>query len=401
MKTLMVRQSVAVALAACAVTACSVASANDGSGTNSLRVSIGEPVARVAVIDPSLARETEAAIYKALDWMVANQHPDGSWSDTNYPALTALPLWAFARSNHPRKKEVCDKAVQFILSCVQSDGGIYRKIAGRPGGGLGNYNTATCMTALYATGRDDLLPTVQRARKYIASSQYMGDDAYRGGLGYDAANQRSYTDLMNSLFGFEAMRLTEGAEDLKPKTEARTDLDWNAARKFLERLQNDANSDKANAGGFPYRPDESKAGVVTNDAGKIIFQSYGSMTYAGLLSLVYCKVDRNDPRVRSAFDWSVKHWSLEENPGMGPQGLYFFYYVLTKALAAYGQDPLPAVAGRNAVEWRSEVVKKILGLQKTDDGKGFWLNESGRFMESDKVLCTAYCLLTLEIASGM
>jgi squalene-hopene/tetraprenyl-beta-curcumene cyclase len=114
---------------------------------------------------------------------------------------------------------------------------------------------------------------------------------------------------------------------------------------------------------------------------------------------VYCKVDRNDPRVRSAFDWSAKNWSLEENPGMGSQGLYFFYYVLTKALDAYGEDTLPA-GDKPAVNWRSEVVKKVLGLQKTEDGKAYWVNESGRFMESDKVLCTAYCVLTLEIASG-
>ena len=179
------------------------------------------------------------------------------------------------------------------------------------------------------------------------------------------------------------------------------DLDWGAAQKFLERLQNDANSDKANAGGFPYRPDESKAGTVTNEAGKVIFQSYGSMTYAGLLAMVYCKVDRNDPRVRSAFDWSANHWSLEENPGMGPQGQYFFYHVLSKSLAAYGQDQIP-VKERAAISWRAEVVKKLLTLQKiTPEGQGYWVNPAGRFMEADPVLCTAYCLLALQMASGL
>jgi len=395
-----VRSLVAVPLVVCAVVTGQMAqSAEAGKAKAEPMITIGAPVAKVAVLDPSLARETEAAIYKALDWLVANQHADGSWSDTNYPALTALPLWAFARSNHPKKKEVTDKAVKFILSCVQSDGGIYRKLEGRPGGGLSNYNTATCMTALHSTGREEFVPIVQKARKFIASSQYMGDDAYRGGLGYDASSKRNYTDLMNSLFGFEAMRLTDSVEEQKGKAEKKTDLDWDAARKFIERLQNDENSDKANAGGFPYRPDESKAGTITNEAGKVIFRSYGSMTYAGLLSLVYCKVDRNDPRVRSAFDWSVKNWSLEENPGMGPQGLYFFYYVLTKSLGAYGEDVLQS-GDKPAVHWRAEVVKRVLGLQKTEDGKVYWVNSMGRFMESDKVLCTAYCLLTLETAAA-
>jgi len=363
-------------------------------------IAIGQPVARVAVLDPSMARETEAAIYRGLDWLAANQRADGSWSDTNYPALTALPLWCFARSNHPRKQEITERAVKFILSCTQQDGGIYRKIEGRPGGGLSNYNTATCMIALHSTHREDLIPYVQKARKFIAASQYMGDDMYRGGLGYDASTKRNYTDLMNSLFGYEAMRLTEGVEDVKAKTEKKTDLDWDAARKFLDRLQNNENSDKANAGGFPYRPDEGKAGAVTNAAGKVVFNSYGSMTYAGLLAMVYCNVDRNDPRVRSAFDWSVKHWCLDENPGMGPQGLYFFYHVLTKSLAAYGEDSLP-MKDKPAVHWRTELVKKLLALQKTTtEGQVYWFNETGRFMESDKVLCTAYCILALEIASG-
>ena len=190
---------------------------------------ISGPAPTLAVLDPSLARETEAAIYKALDWLAANQRADGSWSDANYPALTALPLWAFSKSNHPRKKEVTDKAVRFLLSCVQSDGGIYRKIEGKPGGGLSNYNTATSMIALHSTGREELVPLVRKARKFVADSQYMGDDAYRGGLGYDASTKRNYTDLMNSLFGFEAMRLTEGAESQRKPDEKKADLDWDAA----------------------------------------------------------------------------------------------------------------------------------------------------------------------------
>ncbi|MEI6217351.1 MAG: hypothetical protein WCP86_00475, partial [bacterium] len=79
---------------------------------------------------------------------------------------------------------------------------------------------------------------------------------------------------------------------------------------------------------------------------------------------------------------------------------YFFYFVLTKALAAYGEDALPAAGDRPAINWRTELVKKVLALQKTEDGKAYWVNPTGRFMESDKVLCTAYCALSLEIASG-
>jgi len=349
-----------------------------------------------AVLDPSLAHELEAAIGSSLDWLAACQRADGSWSDTNYPALTAMPLWAFAQSNHPRKAEVCEKAVKFLLGFVQEDGGIYVKVKDRKGGGLGNYNTAISMTALHATGRPDLIPVIQKAREYVAAGQHLGDDQYRGGFGYDWATDRAYADLMNTAWATEAMRLTQDVEGMRTGATKRADIDWEATAKFLERLQK-----SAEAGGFPYRPDESKAGEYTNEAGKVVLRSYGSMTYSGMLSMIYCRVSRDDPRVKSAFDWARNHWSLDENPGMGPQGLYRFYHIITKSLAAYGEDNFKIQTGAN-VKWRTQVVERMLSLKKTDpQGRVFWLNESGRFMESDPVLSTAYTLLALQIASGL
>ena len=58
----------------------------------------------VSAIDPSLAMEVHTAVDRSLDWLAANQNENGSWSNTNYPALTGLPLWAFANSEHPRIK---------------------------------------------------------------------------------------------------------------------------------------------------------------------------------------------------------------------------------------------------------------------------------------------------------
>lgn len=349
-----------------------------------------------ALLDPSLAHETDAAIASALDWLAACQRPDGTWSDTNYPALTALPLWAFARSNHPKKAEICDKAARYLLNCVQDDGGIYLKLKDRKGGGLANYNTAISMTALHAMGRPDVIPVIQKAREFMAASQHGGDDMYRGGFGYDWATDRSYADLMNTAWAAEAMRLTQDVENMRTGAAKRVDIDWDATAKFLERLQK-----SAEAGGFPYRPDESKAGEYTNEAGKVVLRSYGSMTYAGMLSMIYCKVSREDPRVKSAFDWARNHWSLEENPGMGPQGLYWFYHIITKSLAAYGSDSFKIQTGAS-IRWRTQVVEKMLSLKKTDQqGRVHWLNETGRFMESDPVLTTAYTLLALQMASGL
>ena len=43
----------------------------------------------------SVRNEAGIAITKGLDWLKQHQNADGSWSLNDYPALTALPLWAF------------------------------------------------------------------------------------------------------------------------------------------------------------------------------------------------------------------------------------------------------------------------------------------------------------------
>jgi len=351
-------------------------------------------------IDISTAKEAEAALNRGLDWLAAQQKEDGSWSEASFPALTALPLWAFSMSNHPKKAEITAKAAKFILNNVQPDGGIYRKLPGK-GGGLSNYNTALCMIALHSLNDPTYTPVVLKARKFVAAGQHFGSDVYEGGMGYDRETGRDYTDLSDSVIAYESMRLTQSVEDLRDKSEAHVDLDWAAAVRYLDRVQNKASSGPENAGGFAYRPDESKSGTTTNKEGVVIFRSYGSMTYAGLLSLIYADVNKNDPRVQSAFDWAAKHWTLEENPGMGNQGLFYFYSVLSKALAAYGRDTIPA-KDQNQILWRDALVKKLISLQKVDSktGHGYWVNNNNRFWEANDILVTSYTLLALEVAMG-
>lgn len=64
------------------------------------------------------------------------------------------------------------------------------------------------------------------------------------------------------------------------------------------------------------------------------------MTYAGMQSLIYANVDKNDPRVKLALKWLENSYSLDENPGMGVQGLYYYYQAMSKALSAMGIDTL-------------------------------------------------------------
>ncbi len=351
------------------------------------------------------ATDATSSIAKGVKWLADHQGEDGSFSNPQFPGLSGLALWAVAASGDPAYANVVKKGSDFLLSKVQPDGGIYTVIPGRKGGGLSTYNTAISLTALVASGRDDITEVVLNARTFLANSQHIGDDPFDGGFGYDKSTDRAYTDLMNTHFVIESMRRSQAYEDKRPSGQKRADINWAQALKFAESLHNGPKTGE-NAGGFFYNPTDAKAGVEKTSEGtpdskaevgeKIIMRSYGSITYAGLLSLIYCDVDKTDPRVQSTLDWASKHWTLEENPGMGDQGLYFFYNVMGRAMATVGMASIPRKSGPE-IQWSAELIAKVTSLM-TEDGS--WVNKNGRFWENDPVLATAYAVLSLEFASG-
>ncbi|MDD4101192.1 MAG: prenyltransferase/squalene oxidase repeat-containing protein [Kiritimatiellae bacterium] len=345
-------------------------------------------------LDAALMQEVRVSIRKGLAWLKANQKPDGAWSEASMPAMTALPLWAIAASGEPGYDETIEKAVTFILSKQQPDGGIYVPVPGRQGGGLGNYNTSICISALYATGRADITPAILKGRKYIALSQHIGDDSHAGGFGYDKDAGRRYSDLNNTHFSLEAMRRTQAAEDLRPAGERRVDVSWDAALKYVMQMQN---TEGETAGGFAYNTQDPKSGIATNASGRVMLRAYGSMTYAGLLSMVHAKLEKSDPRVRSAVEYAARFWTLDENPGQGQQGLYFYYNVMSRALSAADINTLDRTGSTGDILWREEILRKITAVQQSE---GYWINENNRWWENDPVLATSYSLLALAFAAG-
>jgi squalene-hopene/tetraprenyl-beta-curcumene cyclase len=357
----------------------------------------------------------QAAIQRGIDWLLACQQDDGHWSNPRFPALTALPLQALLKGGCSDTNAI-QKAIDFITSCVQPNGGIYcePKPGNRRSGGLSNYNTAVCLMALHEAGRAELAPVILKAREFLAKSQKLeGDSEFRGGFGYTP--EQKDTDLSNSHLAYGAMKLTEVWEDNRTSGQQRVDLDWEAAREFLERVQNDPDVNSASwvsdtpseEGGFIYRPDFSTDGSFTNQEGVVKFRSAPGMTYAGLLSYIYADVDRDDPRVRATVKWIAQNWDLNtatRNPEkMGTpkaeDGLFYMYNVMAKGLAAYGQDVLTSEE-HGSFNWRSELSNKLLSMKRTDEqGNDWWVNTVSRFWEGDPVLVTSYSVLALEYAN--
>lgn len=364
-------------------------------------IGIGWAAVAMGGVQQETAAAGRAAMERGSAWLAAQQQPEGYWSIPDTPALTGLSMWALQQTDSEAHSDSINRALVFLLTSVQEDGSIWRTPAvQRKGGGLANYNTAVCMAALHSLGRRELIPVIQNARTYLSKMQYLGDEVYHGGMGYDADENRAYADLSNSYMAYEAMRLTQDVEDLRQAGDPRADLDWEAAREFLDQIQNlpgvNTNAwvsdNEDDRGGFAYSPGAGAS--RTNEEGRVTLRSYGSMTYAGLLSLIYAEVDSRDVRVQSAKDWAARHWSLEENPGMGQEGLYYFFNVLAKSLDVMGDDILTRPDGTQ-VSWREEVIQRLIDLQQPD---GSWVNENNRWWEADPNLVTAYTVLTLAAA---
>ena len=178
------------------------------------------------------------------------------------------------------------------------------------------------------------------------------------------------------------------------------DLNWKAAADFISRCQNLpatnkepwASDDSANLGGFIYYPGFSNRGEEDLGNGKKAWRSYGTMTYAGMLSLLYADVKKDDIRVKTALEWLTKNYTVTENPGMEKQGYYYFLHLATKGLSAAGVGELQLADGKKA-DWKREIATKLLSLQQ---GDGHWVNDVGRWMETDPILVTCYGVLSLE-----
>ncbi len=367
-------------------------------------------------IEESVLRESLASVQRGVNFLTDKQMENGSWCD--HPAITGLCAMALhnsaAKQNPELRKAAVEKARRYILEFAQKDGSIWP--AGREKD-YPNYSTAISLAALAIIGNPEDFEVMKKARSFLIGSQYDEDNAenptgkdnaFFGGIGYGSSGP-GRPDLSNTQWALEALYLTEFLDkephSADPKDAEKAKLAWKNAVLFLSRLQNLPESNDQvwvvkdkndpNRGGFIYKPDESKASDKFED--KKSLRSYGSMTYAGLKSMVYAKLAKDDPRVKAAIEWAAQNYTLDENPGMGPEGHYYYLNVMAKAHAAMGEDAVKTPDGKTH-NWRSELLRKMLELQK---GDGQWLNDKhGRWMESIPELVTAYSLIAMEAALG-
>lgn len=355
----------------------------------------------------SLRQEIELAISKGLNFLKQQQNKEtGAWSTPEEPAISALVLSTFAgdptRQPTDSLPPEAERGYRFLLSNIKPDGGIYAK-------GRANYNTSLALLALSLHPKPEFEQAIIGARKFVMGQQNdfdakgTQDNPFDGGIGYGKTgpNTPAHADLSNTHFAIEALHYSKKLfEDKAGPEDKKTELNWSAAIKFIERCQNLpgsndqkwASDDPKNKGGFVYEPGSSKAGEDKLPDGRTAMRSYGSISYAGMLSFIYAGLTPDDPRVKAALQWLGENYTLDENPGMGQEGKFYYYHTMAKALSVAGVEELKTKDGKT-VNWRDALSRHLLNTQKPD---GSWLNDTGRWMENDPVLVTAYTLLALE-----
>ena len=343
------------------------------------------------------ARALDAA-KKAVSFFEKTQGPDGSWGKGFKVGVTSLAVWAQVSSplKLDEKNRSIDKAVSYVLSSVRENGSICI-----PDEHLANYNTSIAVLALKSLKNPKYDETIAKAKEYLLSCQRTdvpeSDPAY-GGVSYERGSKAKLPDASNTGFWMDALKAT----GLKADDEA-----FKRALVFWKRVCNNpevsdlefaaAAAGTPEYGGAIYRPggeDASKAGRFTSPSGKVGWRVYGSMTYNWLMAMIYCGAKKDSKAVKGAFDWISHNYTLDENPGLGAQGQYYYYHTFAKALDAVGEK---YVLDENDVrhEWAKELAEKLLRLQKPD---GSWVNEAMRWAENDPALATAYSLRALSIA---
>lgn len=338
------------------------------------------------------APQASDLVAKGVAFLRTAQAEDGSFSSHAGPGITALVAASMLQNGHDRSEPVVAKAIDYVLKHQQEDGGIYGK-----GSRYRNYETSLavmCLTEANSDGKYNDI--VQKADRYLRKLQWDKDEGHDidspnyGGGGYGS---HSRPDLSNTSFLIDALKAAGAGED---------DPALQKALIFVSRTQNlesEHNATefaaKVNDGGFYYTPaagGSSQAGETPNGG----LRSYASMTYAGLKSMLYAGVDADDQRVKAATRWISQHFSLDENPGMGQQGLYYYYHTFAKALDALGEEEFVEADGTRH-QWRDELVAKLAELQNKD---GSWMNPNDRWMEADPNLVTGYALLALSYCHG-
>jgi squalene-hopene/tetraprenyl-beta-curcumene cyclase len=387
--------------------------------TSTRALSIAAGLALAIVAAPCRANDADNARYaKALEWLLGRQAPNGGFGQIpDQPAgeigITGLVIKALASTPpaahvpdalRARARAAAEKAATFLLGTQQADGSFTQ-----PGIGLQTYRTSIAIIALTALDAAKYREPIGKAVAWLKNDQHQEkdhfgpDSPHHGGFGYDDdTNGAPMSDLSNTSMALAALHDAGIPAD---------DPVYRRAMVFLERCQNDSETNKGVAGlkplddgGFIYDPGlaTDKSARTDNPDGTHSVASYGSMTYSGLMSMIYSGVSKDDKHVQAALRWISANYTLEENRGLGTrrgdadgaqQGLYYYYHAFAKCMSTLGSPTVQTAQGPRT--WARDLLDAFAARQHDD---GSFVNAKDRWWEADPVLVTAFAISSMNYA---
>ena len=360
----------------------------------------GSPVLMITVqqdvgtaMDKTLYRET---VSRGIDYLLekGQNAEDGSFSSHFGPAVTAMCVSALIKNGVSPAHARVKKSLTYIESFVKPNGGIYA-----PDSNLRNYETSVALMCLHQANSDGRYDkTIQDAVEFIKGIQWDEGEGHQlssrhyGGLGY---GKHKRPDASNTSFFLDALK------EVQPQGNSEA---VKKALVFMSRCQNLPSPDNDaefarvagadDLGGLIYSAVGTGESKAENKPDTPVggLRSYASMTYAGLKSFLYAGLTKDDLRVKAALDWISRHYDLTSNPGVGQQGLFYYYHVFAKALETHGEVNVVDSQGVSH-DWRVDLLKQLSKKQQVD---GSWINPSDRWYEGDPNLVTSYSLLALS-----
>ena len=342
----------------------------------------------------SLQKELEYSKNIAIKYLLNQQNNNGSWGPyEGVPAYTALVARALLQEKKGREKfdTQLTRAIKYLESNLTSDFAIVS-----PGKRTyKNYTTSVSIVAFYLYEKNKYKSLIKKMRQSLIKNQFNQQQGIEaGGIGYGSNKQKS--DLSNTQFALEALYLTESIEDLETLETLSYKRLWQNSLAYIKNTQITADNpypwidinDKKEIGGFLYSPDRS----FLKDKK---LRSYGSMTYAGLKSMIFAKLSKNDPRIKAALDWIVRYYTVKENPRLGQQGYFYYLNIMAKTLRVLDINLLES-SGKS-YNWAKDIIQILINKQRSD---GSWINPNGRWQENNPILVTSYSLMSLQYADN-
>ena len=337
--------------------------------------------------------ETEHAVAMGLRYLAGIQSGRGNWGSRRerhdkygqvHIGKTGLSLLAFLGAGHTptsntEHSEVTARALEYLIAQQDEETGAIGQTSAYSHG-ISTFALVEC----YGMTKDPgLLPPIEKALNWILENQSpRGDRRNRGGWGYFSGTNRLRPEdrfARSSITAWMVMAL----ESARLSGIQIPDAVFTDARTFLR------NCFDREQGYYRYNHNPNR---LNTD-----WPTLPASTPASAFVLMLLGETRDDPRIRSALDYTVdkrptsyRRFSDDQFVLRAAGNVYFWYY---GSLACF-------VAGGDVWEEWNEALSTILPRAQSEDGSFRPIDVYAEYAgdnERDRSYTTAMCVLSLEV----